>query len=120
MIIPKSSRRILLILCLTQIPVLPAFSQDRQSPILIPAGEFSSIITWTETTYDDFADGESEGAQVYGGSIQFPHPLVKTVEDYRDDAVIRFRDFNAKGNYLRTWKANGMYTFANMDRIMKA
>ncbi|MFB0515708.1 MAG: right-handed parallel beta-helix repeat-containing protein, partial [Candidatus Neomarinimicrobiota bacterium] len=68
------------------------------------------ILTWTESTFEDFADGTTENVIVSplsGGVVHLPHPMVKVTEDYRDDSSYRFLAYDSSGNFIRTWLSGG-------------
>ncbi len=73
-----------------------------------PAYTQSNIKTWTETLVQDFSDNQLANLVVTnnsGGEVQFPHPLIKILEDYVDNSVLRFISRDSTGNYVRAWTA---------------
>lgn len=72
--------------------------------------ETFALFTWTETTVEDFSDGIFEDViitNIADGEVQLPHPIVKTVEDYRDDSVHRFVAYDSSGDFVETWIEGG-------------
>ncbi|MBN1301614.1 MAG: right-handed parallel beta-helix repeat-containing protein [Melioribacteraceae bacterium] len=66
--------------------------------------------TWLETSVKDFSDNELENliiSDISGGEVQFPHPFIKIVDDYKDNSFMRSIVQDSAGNFLRTWVTGG-------------
>ena len=73
---------------------LPLLSQENPSHV------------WTETSVEDFSKGTLNNVIItdyFGGEIKLPHPMEKTVEDVRDDAIHRYISTDSSGNYVKVW-----------------
>jgi len=73
-------------------------------------GQHLSEWSWTQTTEEDFLQNDIDDLIITesgNGEIQLPHPMVKTIQDYRNDSVHRFISRSKNGDYLRSWLENG-------------
>ncbi len=70
----------------------------------------SNIKTWTQATVQDFSQNQLIDLLVTnasGGEVQFPRPLQKIVQDYKDNSAPMFTAKDSSGNYIRTWVEGG-------------
>lgn len=59
--------------------------------------------TWSQTSVEDFSGGTREDVVVTdeaGGALQLRHPMVKVVDDHRDNTIPRFAGYDSQGNYV--------------------